>query len=291
MSSGRHSAPRPQRAAVSAFKLRRTVISTSAVVAVAGLSLTGLLPVNAATLVGAQSGQTAATAGAAAAARATHAIPAYEVNAQSYTVPSTATSHLSTARDSFGATDPKLLAARQAAKKRAMAIAAAEKAAAPSKASAIEAILGSDVTSVTYDDATAMTTTTGTVADVVEVATLERASATSNEIVAEAVKYVGVVPYVHGGATPEEGFDCSGLVQYVYAKFGVPLIHDVDSEAAAGKKIPESKLQPGDLVVYANQHIGIYIGDGYMVDAPDVGRNVEIQAVWGDPYYVRLPHS
>jgi cell wall-associated NlpC family hydrolase len=134
-------------------------------------------------------------------------------------------------------------------------------------------------------------TTSGTVADRVSRATLEKASARDDEIVQTAVQYVGLVPYVHDGADPKTGFDCSGLVLYVFARFGISVPHDVDGIAALGKPVAADRLQPGDLVVYAHQHIGIYLGDGYMVDAPNVGRDVEVQQVWGSPTYVRLPAS
>lgn len=141
----------------------------------------------------------------------------------------------------------------------------------------------------TGDGSTNVTTTTrGTVADHVSPATLKAASATADEIAAAAVAYVGVVPYVHGGADPATGFDCSGLVIYVYAKFGIRVPHDVDGIAALGTTIAEANAKPGDLVVYAHRHIGIYLGDGYMVDAPNVGRDVEVQAVWGTPTYVHV---
>lgn len=141
----------------------------------------------------------------------------------------------------------------------------------------------------TGDGSTNVTTTTrGTVANHVSPATLKAASATADEIAAAAVAYVGVVPYVHGGADPATGFDCSGLVMYVYAKFGIRVPHDVDGIAALGTTIGEANAKPGDLVVYAHRHIGIYLGDGYMVDAPNVGRDVEVQAVWGTPTYVHV---
>jgi cell wall-associated NlpC family hydrolase len=144
----------------------------------------------------------------------------------------------------------------------------------------------------TGDGSTNVTTTTvGTVADHVAPATLRAASATADEIAAAAVAYVGVVPYVHDGADPATGFDCSGLVMYVYAKFGIRVPHDVDGIAALGTTIAQENAKPGDLVVYAHRHIGIYLGDGYMVDAPNVGRDVEVQAVWGTPTYVHIDRA
>ncbi|MCU1528065.1 MAG: hypothetical protein JWP75_1828, partial [Frondihabitans sp.] len=109
------------------------------------------------------------------------------------------------------------------------------------------------------------------------------------EIVDYAEQYVGKVPYVLDGSSPSQGFDCSGLVMYVLAHFGITVPHDVDGIAALGTVIPESEAVAGDMVVYPHQHIGIYIGNGMMVDAPVPGEDVKIQSVWGSPEYVRIP--
>ncbi|WP_121368281.1 C40 family peptidase [Frondihabitans australicus] len=266
---------------VSGAAFRRAAITSSAVVAVAGLSLTMTVPANAAALPTAH----------------THSRIAPRVvapKAQSYTVPATATETASTARDGFTATAPAVLAAKQAA----------AQSGAVRKSAAIAAILAAPVSSISYsavaaasepntsttgDGSTGVTvTTTGTVADVVDPATLKGASATAVGIVAAATQYVGKVPYVHDGADPKTGFDCSGLVMYVYAKYGIAVPHDVDGIAALGTPIDVKNARPGDLVVYPHQHIGIYIGDGYMVDAPNVGRDVEVQKVWGTPVYVHI---
>lgn len=277
------------------------MLSASAVLAIGGLSLTALMPAFAVT--GPAEAPSAASRSAAsqpAASRSAAGTPASLPGQQSYTVADTVDVEPSVARDGYTATSPQVLQARIDA-------ALALKTSAGKKAAAIRSILKTPVTVVSVNaaalsdttpaddvvntataDESVTTTTVGTVADVVSESTLESASATQNRLVAAATKYVGVVPYVHGGATPEQGFDCSGLVKYVYAEFGVDLIHDVDAQAAAGTEIPASKLQPGDLVVYPHQHIGIYIGDGYMVDAPDVGRDVEVQKVWGAPTFVHI---
>jgi cell wall-associated NlpC family hydrolase len=96
-----------------------------------------------------------------------------------------------------------------------------------------------------------------------------------------ALQYLGV-PYVWAGATPQGGFDCSGLVQYVFAQLGVALPHNTiaqwnDPNAVS---VPESDLQAGDLVFFNGlDHVGIYIGGGYFVDAPHTGTNVRIDSL------------
>lgn len=108
-----------------------------------------------------------------------------------------------------------------------------------------------------------------------------------SQVVAVARQYIGV-PYVYGGASPS-GFDCSGLVMYVYAQFGVGLAHSVRSQAASGVRISAADAQPGDLVVWSDgSHDGIYSGGGNVIHAPYPGRTVSEQPLWGSYYFVRL---
>jgi cell wall-associated NlpC family hydrolase len=106
-------------------------------------------------------------------------------------------------------------------------------------------------------------------------------SAPQGGVVPIALQYLGV-PYVWAGATPQGGFDCSGLVQYVFAQLGVSLPHNTvaqwnDPNAVS---VPESDLQAGDLVFFNGlDHVGIYIGGGYFVDAPHTGANVRIDSL------------
>jgi peptidoglycan DL-endopeptidase CwlO len=92
-------------------------------------------------------------------------------------------------------------------------------------------------------------------------------------------------PYVWGGASPDVGFDCSGLVVWAYAQIGITLEHYTGDLWDETVRIPYSEAQPGDLVFfYADiQHVGIYIGGGMMVDAPTFGQPVQIQPVSADP--------
>jgi cell wall-associated NlpC family hydrolase len=101
-------------------------------------------------------------------------------------------------------------------------------------------------------------------------------------VIAVAARYLGV-PYVYGGTTPR-GFDCSGYVQYVYARLGVGLPRTADQQLRATRHIPRSQARPGDLVAFVSggtaHHIGIYAGGGMMYDAPRTGKSVTKRAIW-----------
>jgi peptidoglycan DL-endopeptidase CwlO len=91
-----------------------------------------------------------------------------------------------------------------------------------------------------------------------------------------ALQYLGV-PYVWGGASPS-GFDCSGLVMYVYAQLGISLPHYTVAQWNATE--PIASPEPGDLVFFNGLgHVGIYIGGGQFVDAPHTGSVVRIDSL------------
>jgi cell wall-associated NlpC family hydrolase len=93
-----------------------------------------------------------------------------------------------------------------------------------------------------------------------------------------ALQYLGV-PYVWGGASPS-GFDCSGLVMYVYAQLGISLPHYTVAQWNSTLPISSSDMQPGDLVFFNGLgHVGIYIGGGQFVDAPHTGSVVRIDSL------------
>jgi cell wall-associated NlpC family hydrolase len=93
------------------------------------------------------------------------------------------------------------------------------------------------------------------------------------------------VPYRWGGASPEGGFDCSGLVHWAYANLGVELPHSSYALYDLGSRVPRGNLQPGDLLFFSGLgHMGLYLGGGRMVHAPQSGRHVEIVTL-GDSHY------
>jgi cell wall-associated NlpC family hydrolase len=92
------------------------------------------------------------------------------------------------------------------------------------------------------------------------------------------MRYLGV-PYVWGGASPS-GFDCSGLVMYVFAQLGISLPHYAAAQYGFGTPVPADQLQPGDLVFFDGLgHVGIYIGGGQMIHAPHTGDVVKISPI------------
>lgn len=106
-------------------------------------------------------------------------------------------------------------------------------------------------------------------------------------LAAQAVAYAGRflgVPYIYGGTTPS-GFDCSGLVQYVYEHLGVSLPRTSQEQASAGTPVAPGSLQPGDLIFYnepgegPNSHVAIYAGNGSEIEAPRPGENVQVEKI------------
>lgn len=88
-------------------------------------------------------------------------------------------------------------------------------------------------------------------------------------------------PYLWGGTGPE--FDCSGLTQFVWKKAGVTIPRVAADQDAWTDPVPLSQLTPGDLVFYGTtyiHHVGIYIGDGLMINAPHTGTSVQVSSIW-----------
>jgi len=89
------------------------------------------------------------------------------------------------------------------------------------------------------------------------------------------------VRYVYGGESPS-GFDCSGLMQYVYARLGVQIPRVAADQYRAGRHVSRADLRPGDLVFFDHLgHVGMYVGGGRFIHAPHTGTVVEISSLSG----------
>lgn len=123
-------------------------------------------------------------------------------------------------------------------------------------------------------------------------------SAAAAAAVAYALAQIGT-PYVWGGESPGVGFDCSGLTQAAYAAAGIAIPRTSEAQWTALPHVPLDALEPGDLVFFSPGefvpglpgHVGIYIGDDEMVDAPHTGATVSVQnlAEWPTPFGAARP--
>jgi len=110
-------------------------------------------------------------------------------------------------------------------------------------------------------------------------------------IVRTAEEYIGL-PYRWGGASPESGFDCSGLTMTVYRLNGLNLPRSSTQQYQTGTPISRRHLQRGDLVFFATaggkrvSHVGIYAGDGKFIHAPKSGRKIESESL-SNSYFSR----
>jgi peptidoglycan DL-endopeptidase CwlO len=88
-------------------------------------------------------------------------------------------------------------------------------------------------------------------------------------------------PYVYGGAGPDS-FDCSGLIMYIFGQAGVSLPHSAAGQWDDTTRISYAEARPGDLVFFYQpvDHVGIYVGNGEMIDAPHTGADVEYDPIW-----------
>ncbi|WP_299953757.1 transglycosylase SLT domain-containing protein [uncultured Modestobacter sp.] len=146
-------------------------------------------------------------------------------------------------------------------------------------------------TSASWASAAAAAGLTGT-GSATSTATLS-ATGTGAEVVGAATKYLGV-PYKWGGTDPATGLDCSGFTQRVYADLGISIPRTSSQQATAGRPVASlAEAQPGDLVFFDNSssrtgidHVGLYIGGGKMIAAPQEGDVVKVQDV-GNPTLIR----
>lgn len=104
------------------------------------------------------------------------------------------------------------------------------------------------------------------------------------QAVSIAMQYIGIA-YAYGGSSPATGFDCSGLVKYVYAQLGVELPHSSSSMVATGYQV--SSPIPGD-IVWTQGHVSLYAGGGMVVEAANYGSPVRYTEQWQDyAVYIR----
>ena len=110
------------------------------------------------------------------------------------------------------------------------------------------------------------------------------ASGRASIAVAEAYRQLGK-PYQWGAEGPDR-FDCSGLTMWVWAKAGVSLPHSSRMQFHEGRRVSQPELQPGDLVFYGSpiHHVGIYVGDGRYINAPQTGDVVKVSNVFRDDW-------
>jgi cell wall-associated NlpC family hydrolase len=126
----------------------------------------------------------------------------------------------------------------------------------------------------------------------------DAASSAAAIAISYALDQIGT-PYVWGGETPGVGFDCSGLTQAAYAAAGIHIPRTSTAQWTTLPHVPLADLQPGDLVFFGSGeftpglpgHVGIYLGDDEMVDAPHTGTDVQIDnlSTWPTPMGAARP--
>ncbi len=114
----------------------------------------------------------------------------------------------------------------------------------------------------------------------------------SQELMLHSMGLIGT-PYKWGGSTTSTGFDCSGMIQFVYKNaLGVSLPRTARDMAAASRKIPDSRLKAGDLVFFNTggadkySHVGLYIGNGEFIHAPSSGKTIKTEKL-SSPFYAK----
>jgi cell wall-associated NlpC family hydrolase len=114
-------------------------------------------------------------------------------------------------------------------------------------------------------------------------------SPTRGELAAKAALDALGTPYHWGGESPSTGFDCSGLVRWAYGRVGIDLPHNSYALYGEGRKVRATSMEPGDILFFEGLgHVGLYLGRGRMVHAPQTGRYVEIVRLASTSYGPRL---
>ena len=138
--------------------------------------------------------------------------------------------------------------------------------------------------------ATATAPTTATTTATTSTSTTNSTGVSGEDVVSEAKKYLGV-PYVWGGTDPAKGLDCSGMIQLVYKNLGYDIPRVSYQQATAGTAVTGglANAKPGDILAFNSpaNHVGIYIGDGKMIEAPRPGLQLRIAEVTETPTAIR----
>lgn len=135
----------------------------------------------------------------------------------------------------------------------------------------------------------ALSGTTPPLSGVAAVGTTTTGGVNGEAVVAEARKYLGV-PYLWGGTDPAKGLDCSGMIQLVYKNLGIDIPRVSYQQATAGRPVASlAEAQPGDILAFNSpvDHVGIYIGNNQMIEAPRTGLDVRVIDVYETPTAIR----
>lgn len=120
--------------------------------------------------------------------------------------------------------------------------------------------------------------------------TTTRVDASLGDRIADIARQQLGTRYRYGGSSPEQGFDCSGLVYFAHFQLGISVPRVSRDQYHAAKPLTLAQAAPGDLLFFSDQaklsHVGIYIGNGRFIHAPTTGRAVEIGSL-DTPYYRR----
>jgi nlpC/P60 family protein len=135
------------------------------------------------------------------------------------------------------------------------------------------------------------THTTARTVQPVRISNIDRTQG-SQELMLHSMGLVGT-PYRWGGSSTATGFDCSGMIQFVYKNaLDVSLPRTARDMAAASRKIPDNQLKAGDLVFFNTggssqySHVGLYIGNGEFIHAPSSGKTIKTEKL-SSPYYAK----